>query len=337
MDERDRDRRSVEVWPVGDPRRIAVRNQLIWCAGVAVAFQVFAFASTQAQFVRAHSPWQNDPYDVVVSFTMFFVPAVACIGGIRVALCRADRPLDLARVDGVLRTAITSDLLVAATAATDVVAVAFRADNERWTAITLPLIMFVVLLLGSCSLSLRSLLALRPTGDREDGCSVLEDAVELSSRASLVFGSRAGRRLDQIFDRIVEGPGGLRAAPLRWLTAVSVAAGMFVAGSLGLREHELGWLAVVECAIFAIVTLAFLVEADGALRIVPVQPDVTARWTVTASAVFVLIALAWRDPVAQAVAGHPIASTGQLAALLAVAAIAGAAAGRVAVGSRPRT
>ncbi len=144
--------------PVGDPRRIAVRNQLIWCAGVAVAFQVLAFASTQAQFVRAHSPSQNDPYDVVVSFTMFFVPAVACIGGIRVALCRADRGLDLARVDGVLRTAITSDLLVAATAATDVVAVAFRADNERWTTITLPLIMFVVLLLGSCSLSLRSLL-----------------------------------------------------------------------------------------------------------------------------------------------------------------------------------
>ncbi len=86
-----------------------------------------------------------------------------------------------------------------------------------------------------------------------------------------MFGSRAGRRLDRIFDRIVEGTGGLRAAPLRWLTAVSVAAGMFVAGSLGLQEHELGWHAVVECAIFAIVTLAFLVEASGTLRIVHIQ------------------------------------------------------------------
>lgn len=41
------------------------------CTGDAVLFTAFAVATRQVRALRAHSPWQDDPYDVVVSAPQF--------------------------------------------------------------------------------------------------------------------------------------------------------------------------------------------------------------------------------------------------------------------------
>jgi hypothetical protein len=63
-----------------------------WCLAAAIAFTAFAFLTTQARGLRAHSPWQDDPYDVVVSFTQFVVPAIALGVAVRMQRFRRDLP-----------------------------------------------------------------------------------------------------------------------------------------------------------------------------------------------------------------------------------------------------
>ncbi|GAA3252775.1 hypothetical protein GCM10020216_087340 [Nonomuraea helvata] len=50
----------------------------------AVAFTAFILLTTQFRAVRAFSPWQDDPYDVVISCTELLVPALALAIAIRV-------------------------------------------------------------------------------------------------------------------------------------------------------------------------------------------------------------------------------------------------------------
>ncbi len=84
--------------PVGEPARFAVAKVLRVAEVNAVAFTVFAVVTTQIQAVRAGSPWQDDPYDVVVSFTKFFVPALTALVWVRARLCDVSTPVPLSRL-----------------------------------------------------------------------------------------------------------------------------------------------------------------------------------------------------------------------------------------------
>jgi hypothetical protein len=104
---------------VGDPLRRRVRDALLLAGALACAFELFAFVTTQVHAVRAVSPWQDDPYDAVVSFTMFVVPAVVVLALVRVPLCRKFAPLPAARLSALLRAARAATVLVTATVVTD--------------------------------------------------------------------------------------------------------------------------------------------------------------------------------------------------------------------------
>ncbi len=101
-------------------------------AAMVVVFTLFAGVTTQVKAVRAGSPWQDDPYDGMVSFTMFLVPALALLIAIRVAVTRRRIPEPAYRAEQVLRAALVCGGLVAATAVTDWLAVVLRADRPLW-------------------------------------------------------------------------------------------------------------------------------------------------------------------------------------------------------------
>jgi hypothetical protein len=105
----------------------AMVKRALWStAGMVVVFTAFAVVTTQVKTVRAGSPWQDDPYDGVVSFTVFLVPALALLIAARVALTR-NRVLE-----PVHRASLVAGALVAATAVTDWIAVVLRADRPLW-------------------------------------------------------------------------------------------------------------------------------------------------------------------------------------------------------------
>ena len=123
---------KATLFPVGHPARPVVRSALVASVLNAVVFTVFAYVTTQVKAVRHGSPWQDDPYDTVVTFTMFFVPIVTALIVPRMLLCRRNQSVPLHRAAQLLRASVVSALLVTATFATDWAAVIARADRSLW-------------------------------------------------------------------------------------------------------------------------------------------------------------------------------------------------------------
>jgi hypothetical protein len=123
---------EIAMLPADHRARPAVALALRVALAGAVAFTAFAYVTTQIRAVRAGSPWQDDPYDGVVSFTEFLVPALAVLIAVRALLHRRATPQPVFRTAQLLRAAFVCTLLVAATVVADGLAVVLRADHSLW-------------------------------------------------------------------------------------------------------------------------------------------------------------------------------------------------------------
>jgi hypothetical protein len=92
--------------PVGDPRRRLIGRAAFGTLLTSAVFLVFT-ATKQIKAFYFHAPWENDPYDTVFSFTMFFVPLVTACFLVQVSLCRKSEPLPTSRAVTILRGAVS--------------------------------------------------------------------------------------------------------------------------------------------------------------------------------------------------------------------------------------
>ncbi|MGH7693108.1 MAG: hypothetical protein ACREOA_10405 [Candidatus Dormibacteria bacterium] len=118
--------------PVDDPRRLPIRRAVfgtLW----AVAFFVPLTATKAVPSVYHHAPWLNDPYDVVISFTMFFVPLAAACLAVQVLLCVRSEALSVRRVGAILRASRVIVFAAAIEIVTDWVALGLGANRAAWT------------------------------------------------------------------------------------------------------------------------------------------------------------------------------------------------------------
>ncbi len=120
------------VMPVDDPRRPVIRRAVFGTLWAAAVFLVFA-ATKEIKPVYRHSPWLNDPYDTVMSFTMFFVPLVAVCLLVQVSLCRRSEPLSTARVVAIVRACRVAVAVIVVDLASAWVALALAANRSQWT------------------------------------------------------------------------------------------------------------------------------------------------------------------------------------------------------------
>ncbi|MBD0689752.1 hypothetical protein [Streptomyces sp. CBMA123] len=303
-----RDDLTIDHLEVGHPARPAATAALLTSAAGAAAFTLFAYLTTQVRVVRAGSPWQDDPYDAVVTFTMFFVPLLGALGAARALLCRRDRPLPRYRIEQVLRAARVCTLLVAATLATDWAAVVLRADRAAWGGGTPWLIASLLPLTGVAAESLMfQHQAIRrlpePARGAECGAERGDWLDDLAPLANLLVAPhwRTGRALAALIGRSdVLGFVRLRFAPLAAVAAL--AAGLLVATGLARGE---GWpgalLFAVETAVFAGGTFAFVMICNSVLRFAAPPPASrrrrAARVAATAGALALPVSLALRDTV----------------------------------------
>src|SRR5690242_5989993 len=98
--------------------------------GTAGLFEAATVLATQDRAVRAASPWQDDPYDVVVSHSQVAVPMLALVIGLRLLAWRAPGGPDRARQ--AVRAAAAMTALVGATVVTEWAAVAGGARASTW-------------------------------------------------------------------------------------------------------------------------------------------------------------------------------------------------------------
>lgn len=78
--------------------------------GAGAVFEALTVLETQDKTIRSASPWQDDPYDVVVSLAQFAVPVLALVIGLRLLAWRApggaDRARQLVRAAGAMTALI---------------------------------------------------------------------------------------------------------------------------------------------------------------------------------------------------------------------------------------
>jgi hypothetical protein len=175
-----------------------------WCSVLTgIVFGAWSFVTTQDHSIGSSTPWQDDPYHGVVSFTEFLVPAVTVLLVARAALRRRGQPQPAFRVNQLARTGIVIAVLVAVTVLTDGLAVTLRADRTLWNNATPWLIASLVplALLAAASLALQriTLRRLPRTVDGRPDGDWLDDLNELARR---VTGSRIDRPIVFIREHI---------------------------------------------------------------------------------------------------------------------------------------
>lgn len=323
----------------GEPQRAAVRRALLVTLGCSALFTTFAILTTQDKSLRAHSPWQDDPYDVVVSFTQLVVPVLAAAIAARMLGCSKDRPLAAGRMRDLLRGARIAIAAVGLTAAADWVAVALGAYAPAWggqgTVLIAALAIVTVMALASAA-TIR-------TADRQAGArrryapqaqepDWVDDLIAVVLEQTRRWG-RAGRSLGRLADwlqRVVmDGRHGLRlhqvAAALGAAVMTSVALAVTQAAREGGAADPAAAVAhgAVTVTIGASGLFAALLAAGSYLRIL--RPPATrqaeghrSRPTLVlagfAAAASVPVSVAFRGQIG-AFLGYPINGTGRLALL----------------------
>jgi hypothetical protein len=209
----------------------------------------------------AHGPWSQDPYHVVVTFTVIFVPLVAALCVSRAPLCRRDAPLPTRRARDLLRVSRILVLLVLFMVANSWFSVALPAQRFAWTASTVTAL---------CDLAVLSVAALWagnllwrafrvPIGEAA-GADWLADVItlgELVSNRFDVLRPHAPAILRWVDHRVING---LRRHPLLTAAIPSVVLGIALATSQGVQEgYSFGgyllFFLVTALGVFAFLTI----------------------------------------------------------------------------------
>ena len=126
------------------PGRLGSLAAVLATIGTAALFEALTVLATQDKAVRSVSPWQDDPYDVLVSFTQIIVPALVLVIAVRLPLWRASGAPD--RQQETVRAAAVLVALLGLTQAAEWAAVFTGAHASAWNGRT-------ELLIGGLALS----------------------------------------------------------------------------------------------------------------------------------------------------------------------------------------
>lgn len=296
-----------ESLPVGHRARPAVRTALVGAVLNAILFVVFGYVTTQAKSVRKGSPWQDDPYDAVVTFTFFCVPILVLLIVLRFPLCRRAEPLPLYRVTQLLRASGIATALVSLTYAADWIASATGAQRSLWDSGTpwligaLGVVTVPTALAWLFHVRARRLLPVRI--GRQEGGDWLQDAQLLAD----LLGRRFPRALGWLSGWMVrtDATAWIRRRFTVIVVVASLLGGVGLAGSQ-MKEDGFSSLFFIEGAWFAGGMFAFAIICDALLRLT-VRPAPTgplrraASVAVTAGALALPVSMGLRRSIWSAI------------------------------------
>jgi hypothetical protein len=305
---------------VGMPRSTAVVPATIACAAL---FYAVTVAATQVESVRARSPWQDDPYNVMVSFALVTVPVLAAMLVVRLA-ARRSRPTGTGAAVGdaerqMLRAALALLLIIDATLAFEWASVIGGTDRATWSTTT------GWLLAGAVATTLSAapltVLALRAGAARRLGRRWNEDW--LGDLASLVDRVAGAGRLN-----LTPVVAGVRRHAVLLFAAASVAGAAAIIGALAYSEGWtdpwlFGWALAVEAASNFGACMIVNAVAGVVARPEPRRPRLEVA--VVAGCLAVQFAVAFRGPIWTTLTGRSADTLSALTVLTIGAAVLTAA------------
>lgn len=341
---------ASSVLAVGDPSRESTRRALVWCLACSVLFTAFAFWTTQDKPLRAHSPWQDDPYDVVVSFTQLVVPVLAGAIAMRALHCRRNLPLPAVRVRDLLRGARVVTGAIVMTVAVDWVAVVLGVNGHAWGGPGRALIAALAVVTAAALASVAALWAAerrarvwrryRPSTQDPDWVEdLLAAVVEQLGRWGLAWRG-ATQAVAWVQRVVIDGRHGMRRHRVVAALAAAIGVGLALALAEAAGEGVSADPLVVITHGALLVTIgasglfAVLVAVGSYLRLVRSATVLPATvggrgwqpallWAGFAAAGSVPFSVAFRDQLG-ALAGYPITGNGRAAVLIAICSTAAA-------------
>ncbi len=257
---------------VGDGARLRIGRAVLGSMFVAVVFVGFTWTAKELRVLYLHEPWQDDPYDAVVSFSIWCVPLLAAACTLRIALCRRQAALPVRRAYDLLRASRALVAIVLVTLASDWASVVLHAHRSTWTATTAALIGALAVITALTVAVSRELRRagrepIRP-GDTPSQPDWLADALVLGEREAARLGPWRNEALGALrwLDRQLVAR--IRRRPLRASAIGSLALSGVVASPQLVEEAYAPKLAVFVLAATACGMFAFLVVAGSHLRVV---------------------------------------------------------------------
>jgi hypothetical protein len=233
--------KSAGTIAVADPRRPAIRRAILSTLWAAAAFSVFTGPVKQIKPLYDHAPWCDDPFDMAVSFAMFFVPLIAVCCLARVSLCRRSEPLPSLRVLDLLRGCRVVLAAIALTLLSEWIAVATKANQAQWdraTWLQIGLLVVLTALAGNAGVYLRraSTSPLAPDAGARTTSDWLTDMTLIAKAQSHWLGPLdrpSLRMLSWIEQRPI---GAVRRHPLWTAATACFAFGLSAGGNQAVRE-----------------------------------------------------------------------------------------------------
>jgi hypothetical protein len=286
-----------------DESRRASPAVILASLGVAFLFEALTLVATQDTRVRATSPWQDDPYDAMVSVAEFTVPMLALVIALRLLAWRAPGGPDRERQT--VRAALAMTALVGCTLAAEWAAVVVGAHapyRDTWTS----------LLIGGLVVASAATVAVTVPLVRRRGSygpwrhDWLGDVVLVCGRVPVV------RRWVTL-----RAAAWVRRRALTVFVVLSVLAAVGLAGSLAVGERWTNPL-LIAWALVVVTTsnLAFCVIGNAVAGFVARPPGRRAAETsVVAGCLAIQLTVAFRDALGAGLGAGPPRSVPALAAL----------------------
>jgi hypothetical protein len=261
-----------EELSVGDPARRRAGFAIISSLAVVTAYGAVTVLAKEIPALELHQPWQDDPYDVPVSFDFVILPLLVIIGALRVQLCRRYEPLPARRLVDLVRAAWVAVGLSGVTALAEWTAVALGLHRAEWTAATT----WQVAALGALSAAIVACGALLHQASRGLARRARAGAQPDWLADAILLGLREGRRLGPLQApaesavRWVDGQviARVRSRPIAAAAALAGALALpFVAAKVVLEGYPAPLVAFVF-ALSAAALFAFVVMAGSYLRVV---------------------------------------------------------------------
>jgi hypothetical protein len=261
----------VDLLP-GDPVRARATRAVLGSVGVALFFWIAIQTTKEIPAIYQREPWQDDPYDALVSFMMSTVPFWTLLCALRLPLCVPSQPLSIRRAVDLVRALRVQAVLIAVTVASEWVSVALATHRDVWNGLTATLIALLTVLTvltgGSWWFLRRSLAELRRSEVIPLQPDWITDVMELGTRIAQRLGPvrRPAMTLLRWLDDLVAAP--LREHPVATTGALSLLGGIIISLPQIFLEHYAVGLAALFILISAASLFAFLVIVGAELTIV---------------------------------------------------------------------
>ncbi len=121
---------------VGDRARRQAGVVVVTSLALVAVFAVFMWLSKETAALNVSQPWQDDPYDVLVSLDFVVLPLLVAAGALRAQLCRRYSVLPARRLVDLLCVCRAAVGVCLVTELGEWVAVALGLHRAQWTALT---------------------------------------------------------------------------------------------------------------------------------------------------------------------------------------------------------